>query len=108
MLSPREFATLMLLKDAPDQIDPGPCGSGSPSRNANSITLEKLTSGQRRPLAHPQRSLGSQDCFADPVSDTRIKRFATRSRHDAQFDRSPNRYRPESLIRFPQSKGVFP
>jgi hypothetical protein len=40
MLSPHEFATLMLLKDAPDLL----------SLDRQLITLENLASGQQRPL----------------------------------------------------------
>ena len=49
MLSPREFATLMLLKDAPDQIDPARADLEA-LLERQLISLEKLTSGQRRPL----------------------------------------------------------
>ena len=49
MLSPHEFATLMLLKDAPDQIDPARADLEA-LLERQLITLEKLTSGQRRPL----------------------------------------------------------
>ena len=49
MLSPREFATLMLLKDAPDQIDPDRADLEA-LLERQLITLEKPTSGQRRPL----------------------------------------------------------
>ena len=49
MLSPHEFATLMLLKDAPDQIDPSRADLDA-LLERQLITLEKLTSGQRRPL----------------------------------------------------------
>jgi hypothetical protein len=49
MLSPHEFATLMLLKDAPD-----PLSLDSEDLEAllekQLITLEQLTSGQQRPL----------------------------------------------------------
>ncbi len=49
MLSPHEFATLMLLKDAPDQIDPARADLEA-LLERQLISLEKLTSGQRRPL----------------------------------------------------------
>ena len=49
MPSPHEFATLMLLKDAPDQIDPDRADLEA-LLERQLITLEKLTSGQRRPL----------------------------------------------------------
>jgi hypothetical protein len=49
MLSPHEFATLMLLKDAPDQIDPDREDLEA-LLERQLITLEKLTSGQHRPL----------------------------------------------------------
>jgi hypothetical protein len=49
MPSPHEFATLMLFKDAPDQIDPDPADLEA-LLERQLITLEKLTSGQRRPL----------------------------------------------------------
>jgi hypothetical protein len=49
MLSPHEFATLMLLKDAPDQIDLDRADLEA-LLERQLITLEKLTSGQRRPL----------------------------------------------------------
>jgi hypothetical protein len=49
MLSPHEFATLMLLKDAPDPIDLDRADVEALLEH-QLITLEKLTSGQRRPL----------------------------------------------------------
>lgn len=49
MLSPHEFATLMLLKDAPDQIDVDRADLEA-LLERQLITLEKLTSGQPRPL----------------------------------------------------------
>ena len=49
MLSPHEFATLILLKDAPDQIDLDRADLEA-LLERQLITLEKLTSGQRRPL----------------------------------------------------------
>jgi hypothetical protein len=49
MLSPHEFATLMLLKDAPDQIDLDRADLEA-LLERQLITLEKLTSGQPRPL----------------------------------------------------------
>jgi hypothetical protein len=49
VLSPHEFATLMLLKDAPDQIDLDH-GDLVTLVEHQLVTLEKLTSGQRRPL----------------------------------------------------------
>jgi hypothetical protein len=45
MLSPHEFATLMLVRDAPDQIDPVVT-----LLEHQLVMLESLTSGQRRPL----------------------------------------------------------
>jgi hypothetical protein len=49
MLSPHEFATLMLLKDVPD-----PMSLDSADLEAlldrQLVTLEQLASGQRRPL----------------------------------------------------------
>jgi hypothetical protein len=45
------------------------------------------------------------------MNDTRVTRFAARSRHDARFDPCLIECRPESLIRFrngkEQLKGVF-
>lgn len=49
MLSPHEFATLMLLKDAPDPIDLDRADVEALLEH-QLITLEKPTSGQRRPL----------------------------------------------------------
>jgi hypothetical protein len=49
MLSPHEFATLMLLKDAPDPIDLDRADVEA-LRERQLITLEKPTSGQQRPL----------------------------------------------------------
>ena len=49
MLSPHEFATLMLLKDAPDSIDLDRADVEALLEH-QLITLEKPTSGQRRPL----------------------------------------------------------
>jgi len=49
MLSPREFATLMLLQDAPDQIDLD-CADLEALLERQLITLERLGSGQPRPL----------------------------------------------------------
>lgn len=49
MLSPHEFSTLMLLKDAPDQVDPDRADLEA-LLERQLVTLEKLTSGQRRPL----------------------------------------------------------
>ncbi|KLU26441.1 hypothetical protein EOS_09535 [Caballeronia mineralivorans PML1(12)] len=49
MLSPREFSTLMLLQDAPDQIDLD-CADLEALLERQLITLERLGSGQPRPL----------------------------------------------------------
>jgi len=49
MLSPHEFATLMLLKDAPDRIDLDRADVEA-LLERQLVTLEKPTSGQRRPL----------------------------------------------------------
>ena len=49
MLSPHEFSTLMLLKDAPEQVDPDRADLEA-LLERQLVTLEKLTSGQRRPL----------------------------------------------------------
>jgi hypothetical protein len=49
MLSPREFATLMLLKDASDPIDLDRADVEALLEH-QLITLGKPTSGQRRPL----------------------------------------------------------
>ncbi len=49
MLSPHEFATLMLLRDAPDQIDVDRADLEALIER-QLITMEKLTSGQPRPL----------------------------------------------------------
>jgi hypothetical protein len=49
MLSPHEFATLMLLKDAPDRIDLDRADVEA-LLERQLVTLEKTTSGQRRPL----------------------------------------------------------
>jgi hypothetical protein len=49
MLSPHEFATLMLLKDAPDPIDLDRAHVEA-LLERQLITLEKRMSGQRRPL----------------------------------------------------------
>ena len=49
MLSPHEFATLMLLKDVPDPIDLDRADVKALLEH-QLITLEKPTSGQRRPL----------------------------------------------------------
>jgi hypothetical protein len=49
MLSPHEFATLMLVRDAPDQIDPDHADLVTLLEH-QLVMLESLTSGQRRPL----------------------------------------------------------
>jgi hypothetical protein len=49
MLSPHEFATLMLLKDAPDPIDLDRADLEA-LLERQLITLEQLTHGQQRPL----------------------------------------------------------
>ncbi len=49
MLSPHEFATLMLLQDAPDQIDLDHADLEA-LLERQLISLERLTSGQPRPL----------------------------------------------------------
>jgi hypothetical protein len=49
MLSPHEFATLMLLKDAPDSIDLDRADVEALLEH-QLITLETPTSGQLRPL----------------------------------------------------------
>jgi hypothetical protein len=49
MLSPHEFATLMLLKDAPDQSELDRADVEA-LLERQLITLEKPASGQRRPL----------------------------------------------------------
>jgi hypothetical protein len=49
MLSPHEFATLMLLKDAPDPIDLDRADLEA-LLERQLITLERLAHGQHRPL----------------------------------------------------------
>lgn len=49
MLSPHEFATLMLLKDAPDLLNLDGADLEA-LLDRQLITLENLTSGQQRPL----------------------------------------------------------
>ena len=49
MLSPHEFATLMLLQDAPDQIDLDRADLEA-LLERQLVTLERFTSGQPRPL----------------------------------------------------------
>ncbi|QIE27636.1 hypothetical protein SBC1_57500 (plasmid) [Caballeronia sp. SBC1] len=49
MLSPHEFATLMLLRDGPEQIDVDRADLEA-LLERQLITLERLTSGQPRPL----------------------------------------------------------
>ena len=49
MLSPHEFATLMLLKDSPEQIDLDRADLEA-LLERQLVTLEKLASGERRPL----------------------------------------------------------
>jgi hypothetical protein len=48
MLSPHEFATLMLVKDAPEQIELGRAELDA-LLERQLITLENLASGQLRP-----------------------------------------------------------
>jgi hypothetical protein len=48
MLSPHEFATLMLLKDAPDLLSLD--GADLEALDRQLVTLENLASGQQRPL----------------------------------------------------------
>jgi hypothetical protein len=48
MLSPHEFATLMLIKDAPDQIELDRAELGTLVER-QLISLENLTSGRPRP-----------------------------------------------------------
>ncbi|MGF6759461.1 hypothetical protein [Paraburkholderia sp. GAS334] len=48
MLSPHEFATLMLIKDAPDQIELGRAELDT-LLERKFISLEDLTSGRPRP-----------------------------------------------------------
>jgi hypothetical protein len=49
MLSPREFATLMLLKDAPDLLSLDGADLEA-LLDRQLVTLENLVSGQQRPL----------------------------------------------------------
>ncbi|MFL9864665.1 hypothetical protein PQR67_10850 [Paraburkholderia fungorum] len=49
MLSPHEFATLMLLKDAPDLLNLDSADLEA-LLDRQLVTLEDLSSGQRRPL----------------------------------------------------------
>ncbi|WP_193727483.1 hypothetical protein [Paraburkholderia atlantica] len=59
MLSPREFATLMLLKDAPDLM----CLDGADLEallDRQLVTLEQLASGQQRPLITSDGHLAPQ------------------------------------------------
>ncbi|MFM0388830.1 hypothetical protein [Paraburkholderia dipogonis] len=49
MLSPHEFATLMLLKDAPDPIDLDRADLEA-LLERQLVTLEQLAHGQQRPL----------------------------------------------------------
>jgi hypothetical protein len=48
MLSPHEFATLMLIKASPDQIDLG-CAELDTLFEQQLISLENLASGRSRP-----------------------------------------------------------
>jgi hypothetical protein len=48
MLSPHEFATLMLIKAAPDQIEPGRAEFDT-LLERQLISLESLASGRPRP-----------------------------------------------------------
>lgn len=55
MLSPHEFATLMLIKDAPEQIDLDRAELDT-LLERQLVALEELTSGVRRPcLTHDGR-----------------------------------------------------
>ncbi|MFL9912870.1 hypothetical protein PQR75_41910 [Paraburkholderia fungorum] len=49
MLSPHEFATLMLLKDAPDPLSLDSADLGALLAR-QLVTLDQLASGQQRPL----------------------------------------------------------
>jgi hypothetical protein len=49
MLSPHEFATLMLLRDAPDPIDVDRADLEA-LLERQLVTLEQLAQGQQRPL----------------------------------------------------------
>ena len=48
MLGPHEFATLMLIKDAPDQVEPGRAELET-LLERQLISLEGLASGRPRP-----------------------------------------------------------
>ena len=48
MLSPHEFATLMLIEDSPDEIDLGHPGLGT-LMERRLVELEQLASGRQRP-----------------------------------------------------------
>lgn len=53
MLSPHEFTTLMLVKDAPDQIDVDRAELHTLLKHTL-VTFELLASGHRRPHITPQ------------------------------------------------------
>ena len=53
MLSPHEFTTLMLVKDAPDQIDADRAELHTLLKH-QLVTFELLASGRRRPHVTPQ------------------------------------------------------
>jgi hypothetical protein len=53
MLSPHEFTTLMMVKDAPDQIEPDREELRALLEH-QLVTFELLASGQRRPSITPQ------------------------------------------------------
>ena len=48
MLSPHEFATLMLIEDSPDQVDLGHPGLDA-LMERQLVELKQLTSGRQRP-----------------------------------------------------------
>ena len=52
MLSPHEFTTLMVVKDAPDQVDPERVELRT-LLERKLVILEPLTSGRRRPRITP-------------------------------------------------------
>lgn len=53
MLSPHEFATLIMVRDAPDQIE-GVREELHTLLERNLVTVELLASGLRRPCITPQ------------------------------------------------------
>jgi hypothetical protein len=56
MLSPHEFATLMLVKDAPDQLKLDRTELNT-LLERQLVTLEKLASGNKRPELTPDGDL---------------------------------------------------